>query len=388
MSKIFFTKLKYFYFLLFFFFFIINSVFAQTGTSIPQTARIDSASTQTKTTSTTKNTDYMSITNSSISSVGKLIQNVNNNIAANLVILLSSVAFVLFLWGLVRFIFDRANGKDDALEKDKKAMGWGLAALFVLISVWGIIKMFQGFLGIQGSGDINLPKICVNGSCDKVSGAVSPVGAIKSGGDFSSSTDKLNITNKVDGTYDAESIRMWNLPLEEGMTGNSVETAQLQQFLKDHNYASYLGITGPNQDGVDGIFGPNTTAAVKAFQKDNALAQDGIIGFGTKAVILYRYVTKPTNDTYQVLSWPDIMTSNQSTNSNTNGAVSELQTFLQSQGYALGATGPNNDGIDGIYGGMTSKAILDFQAKYYLKEDNLVGPSTKAVIEFVENGNN
>ena len=308
-----------------------------------------------------------------------MIKNVTSSIGGNLVILLSSVAFILFLYGLVRFIYDRSNGDETRLEKDKEAMGWGLAALFVLVSVWGIIKMFQGFLGIENSGDINLPKLCVNGSCDKSGGTVSSDSPIKIGGDFASSTNKLNI-NTVDGKYNVESIRMWNLPLKEGSSGNSNEVAQLQQFLKEHNYE--IGSSG-----VDGKFGSNTSAAVKAFQKDNALKPDGIVGAGTKAVILYVYMdAQPSVDTYYVNDWPNIMTSGQSTDANTGNMVSRLQLFLVDQGYNIGNTGVQ--GIDGIYGGKTSTAVVQFQSKYYLKEDNLVGPSTKAVIKYVENGNN
>lgn len=370
MSKNFSIKLKYFIFL--FSFFVFNL--------LSSNAQITASSSRVK----TSGTDYMAVANESISGVGKLIQNVNKNVGANLVLLLSSTAFILFLWGLVKFIFDRSNGKDTELEKDKKAMGWGLAALFVVISVWGIIKMFQGFLGIQNSGDIVLPKLCVNGSCDTPSGPVTP---IRPGGGFATTTPvKPDVpTAKVDGTYSVDSIRSWPNVLKQGMgsLNGTNEIAQLQQFLKDQNYGSYLGSGGYKQDGVDGIFGSGTFAAVKAFQKDVALAQDGIVGAGTRAVILYRFMNaKPDRDRYYVNEWPNIITTG-STDDNTVGMVSELQSFLRDQGYNLGTYG-----IDGIYGGLTAKALLSFQAKYSLKEDNLVGPSTKAVIMFIENGNN
>lgn len=54
---------------------------------------------------------------------------------------------------------------------------------------------------------------------------------------------------------------------------NKEETRKLQQALKDAGYGSYLGSAG-----VDGIFGSGTAAAVKAYQKDNGLAVDGIAG--------------------------------------------------------------------------------------------------------------
>ncbi len=369
MSKNSSIKFKYFIFLVSFFVFNLLSSNAQITAS---SSRVNTSS-----------TDYMAVANNSISGAGKLIQNVNTNIGGNLVILLSSVAFILFLWGLVRFIYDRSNGDDKRLEKDKEAMGWGLAALFVVISVWGIIKMFQGFLGIENSGNIVLPKICVNGSCDVSTGGVTPGGVIKPAGDFGTTTPKKLDVKNVDGTYTIDSIRSWPNILKHGMGSpdGTNEVAQLQQFLKDQNYGSYLGSTGVNHDGVDGIFGPGTASAVKALQKDVALAQDGMVGAGTRAVILYRFMkAQPTADTYDVNSWPNIITTG-STDANTGGAVMSLQAFLSDEGYNLGTSGVYGDGTDGIYGGLTAKALLSFQAKYYLKED----PSLKLFPPFPNN---
>ena len=343
-------------------------------------------------TAATKSTDHVGLIGDNISGAGKLIQNINTNIFGNLVTLLSSVAFALFLFGLVRFIYDRSSGDDTRLQKDKEAMMWGLVALFILISVWGIIKMFQGFLGIGDSGDINLPKICAAGSCDSKS---DPASNANKGGikdqvfkDPKDTTKKLDVVSNIDSSYDIEKIRAWqnNLKEDMGSPNGTNEIAQLQLFLKDHGYANYLGNTGPNKDGVDGIYGPKTTLAVKAFQKANALAQDGIVGYGTKAVILYRHMgAKPDRDLYSVDFWPALMTNGKSTDANSDGSVSDLQSFLRDQGYDLGTSGTH--GIDGIYGGKTTQALLNFQAKFFLKEDNLVGPSTKAVIMFVENRN-
>lgn len=55
--------------------------------------------------------------------------------------------------------------------------------------------------------------------------------------------------------------------------GNTEENKKLQEALKNAGYGSYLGSAG-----VDGIYGPGTTAAVKAYQTDNKLQIDGIAG--------------------------------------------------------------------------------------------------------------
>jgi hypothetical protein len=59
--------------------------------------------------------------------------------------ILVGVALLVFFWGLVRFIF-RVGGDKEAVEEGKRIMIWGLIALFVMISVWGIIAFVQGEL--------------------------------------------------------------------------------------------------------------------------------------------------------------------------------------------------------------------------------------------------
>lgn len=55
----------------------------------------------------------------------------------------------------------------------------------------------------------------------------------------------------------------------------------VQAALKTKNngkYAALLGTSGPNGDGVDGVYGPKTKAAIIAFQKDNGIQQTGFVG--------------------------------------------------------------------------------------------------------------
>jgi peptidoglycan hydrolase-like protein with peptidoglycan-binding domain len=55
--------------------------------------------------------------------------------------------------------------------------------------------------------------------------------------------------------------------IREGSTGNPVRRAQKR-----------LTLGGYDTGGVDGIFGSRTEAAVKRFQRDRHLTQDGIVG--------------------------------------------------------------------------------------------------------------
>jgi peptidoglycan hydrolase-like protein with peptidoglycan-binding domain len=60
--------------------------------------------------------------------------------------------------------------------------------------------------------------------------------------------------------------------LSEGSKGDAVRS--LQQVLTN----GAIGLWETTPKGVDGIFGPNTTASVRAFQKWARLAQDGVVG--------------------------------------------------------------------------------------------------------------
>ena len=68
--------------------------------------------------------------------------------------ILIGLAVVLFLWGLVKFLF--AADDDDAKKSAKSLMIWGLVAILVMVSIWGIIALLQNFLGISPSSKPNI----------------------------------------------------------------------------------------------------------------------------------------------------------------------------------------------------------------------------------------
>jgi hypothetical protein len=69
--------------------------------------------------------------------------------------LLISLGVVAFFWGLVQYIFAGAKGA----AAGKNIMVWGLIALFVMVSVWGIITMAQNALGVGGSNPPEWPVV-------------------------------------------------------------------------------------------------------------------------------------------------------------------------------------------------------------------------------------
>lgn len=57
------------------------------------------------------------------------------------------IALLVFFWGLVKYIFkaDSPQSKDEG----KNIMIWGVVTLFIMVSVWGVIKAVQSDLDVR-----------------------------------------------------------------------------------------------------------------------------------------------------------------------------------------------------------------------------------------------
>ncbi len=70
------------------------------------------------------------------------------------------LAFLAFFWGLARYLF---AGGDDAKKGAVKTMIMSVVVIFIMTSIWGIVKVLQGTLGIKDNQaqdiEINLPNI-------------------------------------------------------------------------------------------------------------------------------------------------------------------------------------------------------------------------------------
>jgi peptidoglycan hydrolase-like protein with peptidoglycan-binding domain len=127
-------------------------------------------------------------------------------------------------------------------------------------------------------------------------------------------------------------------PLEqEGSKGEDVRTVQ------------YLVTAQGHPTGVDGDFGPQTKAAVQAFQTSRGLSADGIVGPQT---------------------WAQLIILAQQGSSNGN-AVRAVQSQIHSRG-----DGANQIPVDGIFGPVVNDAVRAFQMLLGLSVDGIVGPQT------------
>lgn len=74
-------------------------------------------------------------------SSGKDLLNAIDNLIDLLIPIAFSLALLFFFWGLAKFIFHAGDQK--TVEEGKRRMLWGVIALFVIVSIWGIIQFIQ-----------------------------------------------------------------------------------------------------------------------------------------------------------------------------------------------------------------------------------------------------
>lgn len=78
-----------------------------------------------------------------------------------LVPILSGLAFVVFFWGLSKFILN--SSKPEEIKIGKNYMAWAILALFILFTFRTIISLVSGDLGFGGNGFV-IPFLPTSGS--------------------------------------------------------------------------------------------------------------------------------------------------------------------------------------------------------------------------------
>lgn len=144
--------------------------------------------------------------------------------------------------------------------------------------------------------------------------------------------------------------------LSLGSTGEDVK--DLQKVLN--------GTVADNSLVVDGVFGNLTKEAVLAFQKENGLTIDGIVGSQTWAIVDTIDVSENDTNSRPVLCF---------------GSKGEDVEYLQRR---LNGIGFGSLVVDGIFGVATEEAVKKFQKYYGLTVDGIVGSQTWAKLETID----
>lgn len=86
-----------------------------------------------------KPTDFCK--NISFDKIGNIFNWASCTIISTVIPLLFTLATAGFIWGIIKY-FLNPNSEEER-KKGKSYMLWGLIALFVMISVWGLVNVFS-----------------------------------------------------------------------------------------------------------------------------------------------------------------------------------------------------------------------------------------------------
>jgi len=78
-----------------------------------------------------------------------LVQRITTSILNPALILLMGIAVVLFLWGVVKYI--QSGDKAEQRTESIRFMVWGVIALFVMVSVYGLITVIERTFNLDNS---------------------------------------------------------------------------------------------------------------------------------------------------------------------------------------------------------------------------------------------
>ena len=162
-------------------------------------------------------------------------------------------------------------------------------------------------------------------------------------------------------------------PLRNGSRGPNVVRAQVMLNRIGRNYPAI-----PRIPSVDGIFGPQTEAAVRTFQRIFGLTEDGIIGKATWYRLVRLYVgvnslaeLESEGQTFYAVQWQD---PGRLQEGSRGQSVRQLQFMLRVLSEYTESIPPLQE--DGIFGPRTQEAVIAFQRFAGLTPDGIVGPAT------------
>ena len=82
-------------------------------------------------------------------SFSELALNLSNGIIATITKLAFGFAVVFFLWGV--FVFVMNADEEKKREEGKKRILWGLIAIFVMVSVWGLLAAVENSINLDNT---------------------------------------------------------------------------------------------------------------------------------------------------------------------------------------------------------------------------------------------
>lgn len=70
-----------------------------------------------------------------------------------------TLAIVVFFWGLIKYLWSMET---ESAHESLKIMFWGIISIFVMVSIWGIIRLLQNTLKVTSTDPVIPKGIVVN----------------------------------------------------------------------------------------------------------------------------------------------------------------------------------------------------------------------------------
>lgn len=71
----------------------------------------------------------------------------------------AAMVLVAFFWGLAMYLFNFGEGDDKKQKQGRNLMVYSVLALFVMVTIWGIVGLLSNTFGIDQTTTVPLPTI-------------------------------------------------------------------------------------------------------------------------------------------------------------------------------------------------------------------------------------
>lgn len=71
--------------------------------------------------------------------------------------LVVALSLFVFLAGMARFIYE--SGDEEGRKRGRQVMIWGVVGLFISVTLWGIVAVFQGAFGLNPDESCGPPQL-------------------------------------------------------------------------------------------------------------------------------------------------------------------------------------------------------------------------------------
>jgi uncharacterized membrane protein YgcG len=102
------------------------------------------------------------ISKQGVDNLGEFVNAITTSVVGALATLFLAGAVAAFFFGIVQYILGAREGTEAKIKAGNQFMLWGLIAIFVMFSVWGIVRYAQRILRIEGINDIVIPNVKFN----------------------------------------------------------------------------------------------------------------------------------------------------------------------------------------------------------------------------------